>query len=361
MSDPQKGDPAGRRIAKNRSLILSEAGRTARALEVLLQRANFDTSQCVGLIKELAKQEQAELQKAHGRIESRRRFKPHAPHPLLEDRPRNLLFLDESGKSNPEPLLAGPRFFALAAIAIAEEDFDDYCVDADEIKRYFFKRTDLVFHEPYMRNREAPYSFGGNAARQAEFDAALDQLVRDTDFVAFGVGVRKTEFAKEFVDTGVDPYLPTDVYALAIVMLLERYIDFLSNAPKSRLGRVTFESQGPKEDATHQLEYARTLLDGSQWVPEGAFRSWLETGLRFTPKRGSHPVELADMLARDLHEWVRDGCQGTPKRWELFSDKIYCREDGQMGKFGVKIFPDTGIRENIEKHRKRCGAKAAEN
>ena len=181
-------------------------------------------------------------------------------------------------------------------------------------------------------------------------------MIEETPFVAFGAGIRKEAFAKEFVASGIDPYLSTDVYAVAILMLIERYIDFLATQSVRRLGRVIFESQGTVEDATHQLEYARLLLDGSQWVPDSAFRGWLEAGLRFEPKRGSDQMELADMFARDLYEWIRDGCETTPKWWNLFSKKIYCRDDGTMGKFGVKVFPDSDIREKIEKHRQVCGA-----
>ncbi len=116
------------------------------------------------------------------------------------------------------------------------------------------------------------------------------------------------------------------------------------------------ESIGSREDAEHQLEYARLLLEGSQWIPDSVFRNDLETGLRFVPKQGSHPCELADMFARELYEWIRGDCDVTPMRWDLFSKKMYCRGDGQMGKFGVKVFPDSDIRDRIEAHRLRCGA-----
>lgn len=62
------------------------------------------------------------------------------------------------------------------------------------------------------------------------------------------------------------------------------------------------------------------------------------------------------MFARDLFEWVRDDCVNEPRRFPLFSNKIYCREDGAMGKFGVKVFPDADIRENVLRHREKCGA-----
>jgi len=351
-----KGDPAGKRLAKQRALLLAEATRAARALEVLLKRANYDFSACSELIKKVAEQEHQQVQKGFGRLESRKRFKIGSAHPLLENRPRSVLYIDESGKSEPQPLDTAPPFFALASIAIAEEKIDDYKALADEIKQEFFKRTDITFHEPHMRHREGWFSFGGDAARQAQFDAAINNMLEEIPFVTFGVGVRKEAFRKEFVDSGVDPYLSTDVYAVAILMLLERYIDYLASQQKHRFGRVIFESQGPLEDATHQLEYARILLDGSQWVPDSAFRAWLETGLRFQPKCGSDPMEIADMFARDLYEWIRGDCNTPSKRWDLFSKKAYVRDDGMMGKFGIKVFPDSDIRERIEKHRAAYGA-----
>ena len=64
-------------------------------------------------------------------------------------------------------------------------------------------------------------------------------------------------------------------------------------------------------------------------------------------------MELADMFSRDLFEWVRGGCGAfTPRRWDIWQTKIYARDDGMMGKFGVKVFPDSDIRDQIENHRR---------
>ncbi len=315
MSDQKRGDPAGHRLAKRRAAILAEAGTVARQLQVLLKRAGFDHTVCNKIIEDLAVDEQAQLMKAHGHVEPRTRFKRKlSSHPLLDVRMRNNLFVDESGRSIPHSLApTHAPAFALGAVAMKEEDIASYHGAADKIKIDFFGRKDFNFHEPNMRNRDGRYYFDGDEKRQLEFDEAMTRLIRDTDFVAFGVGIRKDAFEKEFVDTGVDPYLATDVYAVAILMLLERYVDFLAHEADPRFGRVIFESQGPREDAYHQLEYARVLLEGSQWVPEAAFRNWLETGLRFTPKSTSEPMELADILSRDLFEWVRGNCAVAPK------------------------------------------------
>ncbi len=231
-----------------------------------------------------------------------------------------------------------------------------YVRGAEALKQHFFGTTNMTFHEPYMRRHDGPYYFMGDRRKQREFDLSLKQLIESSEFVVFGVGVRKSAFATSFMDAGIDPYLPSDVYSLAILMLMERYVDYLAHLTPNSLGRVTLESIGPKEDAQHQMDYARLLLEGSQWIPDSAFRNWLETGLRFMPKSNSHPIELADMVSREIYEWVRDGCVTEQVRWPSFGKKIYCRDNGAMGKFGVKVFPDSDIREAVLAHRRDNGA-----
>lgn len=241
--------------------------------------------------------------------------------------------------------------FAVGAVAMDTGQEATYKVAADRVKSEYFGTTDITFHEPEMREHTGRYEFGGDVVRQAEFDAAVNRLVGESDFVVFGVGIRKRAFEEEFVQQGLDPYLPFDVYALAIHLLLERYVDYLNGQPRPTTGRLTFESQGPKEDAIHQREYVELLVRGTQWVPPSAFRGLLEPGVRFTRKSGSDAMELADMVSRDLYEWTRDGCAAQPLRWGVLTRKIYRRDDMAMGKFGVKVFPDSDIRQLIEEHR----------
>lgn len=344
-----------RRLARDRAARLAEAGALARALEVLLQRAGFATEGCRALAAQVVRQEQAELLRAHGRIESRRRFKHKSGHPLLETRQLSLLYVDESGSSSIDAQ-ATKGIFAVGAIAISRESADAYRLAANNLKRDYFGDIDITFHEPFMRHRTRPFYFQGNPLRQQEFQAAVDQIVADTEFIAFGVCIRKLAFATELGAASLAPYLPTDVYSIAVALLLERYLDYLATQPGDMRGRVTFESQGPREDAYHQLEYARVLVDGTQWIPPTHLQHLLEPGVQFTPKRGSDPTELADMLARDIYEWVESGCTGSPGRWDLFGKKVYFRDNGLMGKFGIKIFPDSDIRDTVEAHRREVRA-----
>lgn len=270
-------------------------------------------------------------------------------HPLLDGRKADLLFLDESGKSvgGNEPV------FALGAVAMTKRAHREYVRMADEIKLEFCGTTQVTFHEPQMRRHETIFNLGADPVRQREFCTALDRLIEQTRFTVFGVAIRKDLLA-QLVESGGDPYLPWDTYGVAIHLLLERYVDYLAHGETPKLGRATFESQGPKEDALHHLEYTSLLLSGTQWVPATSFRNWLETSARFVPKGGSHGTELADMFSRDLYEWVRDGCEREPRRWSVFNEKVYKRDDMMMGKFGVKVFPDSDIRARIDTHRARC-------
>lgn len=224
------------------------------------------------MLDEVTRRERTQWLRADGHIEPRKRFKG-GPLVRVRDPERHFLFIDESGKSLP----GGSPYFALGAIAMTGAEVDRYRRRADKIKRRFFSRRELTFHEPDMRRRIGDFSFGDDPARQLEFDRALRRLVRGTDFLAFGVGIRKAPFAA-FNHSQDDTYLPADMYAVAIHLLLERYVDFraMSGTVRSH-SRVIFESQGPKEERDPPA------------------------GLRRCPARG-HPVGSRDRLpavARD--------------------------------------------------------------
>jgi hypothetical protein len=326
-----------------------------RALEVLLREAELESQELEELARRVGKQERDELMRLHGHVVPRKRFKGRKGQPLLEVRPRDLLYADEAGRSIPQPG-EDNAIFALGGISLTQESAADYVTRAEALKQEFFGDKVPTFHEPVMRNHEGPFYFGGDAGKQRAFDDAVVNLISGSRFTAFGIAIRKSQYQRDFVDSGLDPYLPIDVYSVAIQMLLERYIDYLAFSDQRPMGVISFESIGPKEDAEHLRDFGDLLLYGTQWVPDAAFRSFLETGVSFLPKSGSSPSELADMWARDLFEWARAGCTGEPGRWRLFESCIYRRGDMQMGKFGVKVFPDSDIRPLIEEHRSRVAA-----
>jgi hypothetical protein len=350
VAGDQRGDGSGRRLHRWRAQRLSEAGRVGRILEGLIRRAGVTDFELDRLLDRLHEAERRELEQAHGRIQPRRRFRGGAAQPLVGRRGRNFLFVDESGQSLPTDL----DIFALGAVAFAPDALDQWN-DASSKLKVRFGIPNAVFHEPAMRVGHGVWAFGGDAGKRASFNDELLAVLQGIPFTVFGAGVRKDAF-KQFVASGVDPYLPTDLYSVAIQLLLERYVDFLAMGPDRSMGRVRFESQGALEDAYHARDYVNVLLDGTQWISGHGFRQWLESGPRFVPKAPGG-VEVADMFARDLMEWTRAGCVGSPGRWDFFSERMYCRDDRLMGTFGVKVFPDSDVREAVLEHRRTAGPK----
>ena len=343
-------DLEGRRIAQRQSVIAAEAARFADCLAVLMRRAGVDAGAAVEIAKSLRIKSVDLEAKATGHIESRNRYRGSGS-PLIEGRPINCLYLDESGTSVPG---VSDGVFALAGLAIEEADVAEYIVRADQIKREFFGTINHTFHEPKMRNRRGDYSFRGDRGKQDRFLGEIRRLLDETQFVCFGIGIRKEAFKAEFIDSGIDPYLPTRVYDLAIMLIMERYVDYLATSANRRMGRMMLESIGAREDAEHQAAYADVLLHGTQFLSESGFQSWLETGCRFSPKTGSNPAELADLIAREVFEWTRSECKVAPPHWDIISKKLYCREDGRNRRFGLKVFPSSGIQDHVDAHRESC-------
>lgn len=345
------GDPNGVRLARRQSEATEEACRLAECLAKQMRRAGLSDDQVTTIARELRVRAVEVREKAEGRVESRLVTK-NTGHPLLEGRKSVYLYLDESGTS---VFNANDEVFALAGVAMNEEDVIMYEEAVNKLKQKFFKRTDVQLHEPHMRNHRNYFSFGGKVEIQNEFDKAIRELVESTPFVAFGVGIRKASFAREFRDPGSDPYLPSGVYDLAIMLLMERFVDYLATSPERRIGRVHLESIGSRPDAEHQAAYADVLLHGTQFVPEKTFQSWVEAGCQFIPKCGTHPQELADLVAREVFEWTRSDCRDKPPYWDILLKKVYRRADCMYGKFGLKVFPASDIEDSVAATRADCG------
>ncbi len=353
-NQPHGGDPDGRLLAARQAQNLAEAGRIAEVLHLLLRRADVSEELPMGdVLAGIKRLEAASLRRAHGQIGGRRRLKRRggSGNPLRDNLPRNHLFIDESGL--PDGAATNQDVFALGAISMSPEQMANYISAADQLKRKFFGDISATFHARDLSRGTGRFGFERDGMKRERFQVAVGELIQDSAFTAFGIGIRKRAYAREFKDAGIDPYLPTNVYSLAIMLLLERYVDYLWAEENQPLGELTFEAQGPREDVQHQAFIADTILNGTQWVSGAAFQSHLLPGASFLPKSGSHPLELSDLLAYDLHQWIRSGCAGAPGYWRIWTEKFYAREDLRMGRFGLKIFPDSDIRDRIEEHRDR--------
>lgn len=262
------------------------------------------------------------------------------------------LFLDESGDAATGK--GATDWLGLGGIAMTSAERLAYIRAADALKRRFFGETNLTFHEPEMRHRQGKFSFNQDHAEQRAFFEALSQLMDEAEFVAFGVGIRKAELVRlAEAEPELRPF-QIDIYGIAIHLMTERFVEYL--APRSKRlarGAFVFEAQTRREDARHQRSLIETLLGGSPGIAQPAFVRHIEPGARFVPKQGSHPTELADMLARDLFEWLKSDCTIEPARWPIWRRKFFARGNLTRGKFGLTVFPNADIRQRIEDERAR--------
>ena len=352
--DDKQGNGA---VARQRAKLLKDATKRARQLRVVLEQA--DALKTTGFSSVMHRIESAadDSPAVSGELYPVLATYDH-PRPDPDDRPSIHLFVDESGQAGDvwKPDKSDP-FFTLGAIAISAAAHKEYQIRAEQLKQKFFKRgNNVILHASELReamkgHREGKGEFALNPGKTwRALERALERLVEETKFTAFGVIIQKEVFDREFTKTGNDPFLPHETYDLALHLLLERFTSFLASPivrPDAPIGSITLESQGWEQDARHQLSIAETIAYGTRWVSPLPLQRDIRPGVEFLSKQPSHPLELSDMLANFLYRLARDGFDRSPrlqwdgstKLWETFCRKFYQEGDLRHGKFGLKVFP----------------------
>ncbi len=345
-------------LLDKRSGLLADAAQQAHRLRALLEQADALKETGFGPTQtriELSAKVAAEDAAAQS-------GKPHPiqetyPHDRSDMRPDIHLFVDESGQADDvREFDTDNDFFALGAIAISNDAHQHYRTRADQLKREFFKGGPaVILHASELRQAmKSPADRGGKFALKAgkswsDLVQALEELVEQTEFTAFGIIIQKWRFYQEFTEPGEDPFLPRETYDLALHLLLERFTSFLASAADAPIGSIALEAQNPERDARHQLSIAETIVYGTRWVAPEPLQLDIRPGVEFLKKQPSHPLELSDMLANFLYQLTRDGFSGdrpprlqqddSTKLWRAFCSKFYGEGDLRQGQFGLKVFP----------------------
>ena len=343
-------------LMDKRSGLLEDAAQQARRLRAILEQADALRETGFGPTQtriELAAKVAAEEAAAQSGQQQREPY----DHDRSGKRPDIHLFVDESGHADDvREYDKDNDFFALGAVAISDDAHEQYRARAEQLKQEFFKGgPGIVLHASELRQAmKGPAEQGGKFALKAgkswpELVQALEELVGQSEFTAFGIIIQKWRFHQDFTEPGEDPFLPRETYDLALHLLLERFTSFLASVPDAPIGSITLESQNPERDARHQLSIAETIAYGTRWVSPEPLQLDIQPGVEFLKKQPSHPLELSDMLANLLYQLARDGfSDDRPPRlqqnsntqlWEAFCDKFYQEDDLRHGKFGLKVFP----------------------
>jgi len=341
-------DPEAKRLARARAAqaeealqLLALAQRRVVSLEDDALRNALD-----GLRRDLRRRFEADESRGGGHLEPRKKYKGRSQHLALEHgRGVITLYIDESGK--PQRDLDQPHF-VLAGVAMDDDAAQAYVEAANTLKRNYGLPPSLCLHAPQIEKGVDDFAFGNDACIQAAFRQELDRLVASTDFRLLGAVIRKDKLAQLLSEGTEFPNLPPGLYEMALTFLAERFVDMLhADQVLKPCGRLVFESIGNLEDALHQRAFADLLIHGTEFVSDGCFRGWLRPGCEFRTKDGSHPIELADLAARALLNWTRAGFSIDHTFLNLWGPKISTRDEVERGKFGIKVFPDTDIRDKV--------------
>ena len=353
--DDQQSDGA---LLDKRSGLLSDAAQQASRLRAILEQADALKETGFGPTQtriELAAKVAAE--DAGAQSGKQRSIPETYPHDRPDKRADIRLFVDESGQADDvREFHKDNDFFALGAIAISDAESEQYRERANQLKRNFFKGgPNVILHASELRQAmKGPAERGGKFALKAgkewsDLVQALEELVEQTEFTAFGIIIQKWRFYQEFTEPGEDPFLPRETYDLALHLLLERFTSFLASAADAPIGSITLEYQSPPQNARHQLSIAETIAYGTRWVSPEPLQLDIRPGVEFLNKQPSHPLELSDLLANLLYQLARDRFSGdrpprlqqggSTKLWETFCFKFYQEDDLRRGQFGLKVFP----------------------
>lgn len=330
-------------ISKEKSAQTRQAIRLAQWLQVFMGRIGQEDSAVKALIQELTEHETRLEQLGAARIEGRLNQKSSGGGNSYET---IHLFVDESGS---ESLNADASVFVVAGVAFTESEISNYRSRADALKLKHLGDANITFHEPFLKRGQKEFS-RLDASAHRSFVGEVLELYRQTEFTAFAVAIRKDVFL-DFQTQHASDWLEGSIYDVAVGFLAERFVDYLCHLGRPVRGRIRFESIQSVPDAMRQRAYAELLIRGTQWVSRKSFLGSLETGCVFEPKCGSSPCEIADALARTTFEWITAGCSDKQIAWELFSPKFYARGDNRRGKFGLKVFPDDGLKNLVDDHR----------
>ena len=129
------------------------------------------------------------------------------------------------------------------------------------------------------------------------------------------------------------------IYDMALDFLCERIVMALDEEYEGAKGEMIAEARGPKDDARLQHEFVRLHLDGTSYIASSWFRQQLSPAIDFKTKRENVPgLQLADLLARPCGEKVLNP-DGSPARWDVFSDKLVRTKKMLNSPLGIKIMP----------------------
>ena len=228
------------------------------------------------------------------------RTSPPARPSKFEDRYR--LYLDESGDHVfRETSEVTHRYLCLLGCWFRNPDYIKFHDALDSLKtRHLPHHPDdpVVLHREDMINARKAFKNLREAAKRAQFDEELLQVIQEADFKVVAVVIDKHELRRSYDEAAGHPY------HLGLGFLLQRFAGYLNHV--NRVGDVMGESRGGVEDRLLKESYTRVFERGVWMTPAHNFQSALTSReLKIKPKSANIAgLQLSDLLGHPVKQWV---------------------------------------------------------
>jgi hypothetical protein len=253
------------------------------------------------------------------------------------------LYIDETGDWGYPNYYPDRPILCLSGCIVLDDYHSKYLSPKlNSLKRSKLRTEDVVLHRNAVMGRRSKFSVLNSQERLDEFVNHTAEFVSKLETMLLIAALNKPEHYNLYKLSKVDRWLPTEIYSMLFVFIIERYMFFLWENNKAS-GKVVAESRGPKEDTEIQLCYSTMLKHGTQFCRNWQFKQVLPTIIEFRQKKDNIAgLQISDWIASPFSKKVEypDGSADKYGEWELYKGKIWLGKKAPApGQVGFKTFP----------------------
>ena len=239
-----------------------------------------------------------------------------------------VIYVDESGDHSLVSIDRDYPVFVLDFCIFKKEYYARVVVPNIQMFKFaYFGHDIVVLHEHEIRKQKPPFSFLQNRERRSTFMDRLTRLIEKSEFSIVAAVIDKLRLTEAYGR-------PTNPYELALCFCMERASAFLRDRGQERkTTHIVVERRGRREDDELELAFRRTRDGVNQWGKMPGFE------IVFANKTtNSAGLQIVDLTARPIGRHVLNASQPN-RAWEIIEPKLRRSPRGQVGGWGLKVFP----------------------
>ncbi len=254
------------------------------------------------------------------------------------------LYLDESGDWGFPRYHQKHPILCLCGTVIEDSLYRTQVKPAiNRIKKAKLRSQNVILHRAKLTTRTGQFATLKTDEAVSAFSKRMSARISELDLTFIISALDKPKFLERYSTRPVDDWLPTDVYTMLFVFVVERFVAFLHQHDKAT-GSIIVESRGSKENVRVQNEFTKMLRDGTQFYRDWQFREVLRVpAVRFYDKsKGESEIglQISDWVALPLAKTLQDASSPHPE-WSIYKEKIWLGGNpSKPGQVGLKTFPE---------------------